>query len=87
MSDILRWETRKTRKPHRCFGCGNEYPTGTEMVNAAYVDGGTVDSCYWCHTCQEYMGRYFRDGDETGYAEIYLNDREEWEKINAELNT
>jgi hypothetical protein len=87
MSDILRWETRKIRKPHRCFGCGKEYPVGTEMVNSAYADGGTVSSCYWCKTCQEYMRRYFEYGDETGYGEIYGNDREGWEEINAELNT
>jgi ferredoxin len=86
VSDILRWEHRTTRKPHRCFGCGKEYSPGTKMVSAAYADGGTVDSCYWCSTCQEYMRRYFKYGDETGYGEIYANDREGWNKLDQELN-
>ena len=52
MSEILHWENRTTRKPHRCFGCGKTYPAGSQMVNAAYEDDGSVDSCYWCKTCQ-----------------------------------
>lgn len=75
----------KTRKPHRCFGCAKEYPAGSDMINAAYADGGTVDSCYWCNTCREYMKRHFRYGDETCYGEIYASDPEEWNKLNLEL--
>lgn len=85
MSDILRWEERKTRKPHNCFGCGKTYPAGSEMVNAAYADGGSVSSDYLCHTCEEYMRRYFEPGDETGYGEIYDNDPEGWNALKAEL--
>lgn len=85
MADILRWETRKIRKPHRCFGCGKVYPPGTQMANAAYADDGSVDSCYWCETCEEYMHRYFEYGDETGPGEIYANDPEQWERLKAEL--
>lgn len=85
MADILRWHTVKTRKPHYCFGCALEYEPGTNMINAAYADGGTVDSCYWCETCTEYMYRYFGLGDETGYGEIRSNDKETWESIRHEL--
>lgn len=85
MSDILRWETRKTRKPHRCFGCSKAYPAGTEMVSAAYADCGSVSSCYWCATCEEYMRRYFEPGDEVGYGEIYENDPEQWNQLKEEM--
>lgn len=86
MGAILRWETRKTRKPHRCFGCGKEYPAGTKMVNAAYADEGSVDSCYWCATCLEYVRRYFEYDDEVFEHEIYENDPDGWEGIRKELN-
>lgn len=85
MSDILRWQKIKTRKPHICFGCGQKYPAGTMMTSAAYADSGTVDGCYWCQTCEEYMSRYFEFGDETGYGEIRSNDREGWEALKKEL--
>jgi len=85
MSDILRWQQRKTRKPHKCFGCGKAYPSGTSMVSAAYADGGTVQDCYWCETCEEYMHRYFKPGDESSENEIFENDPDGWNAINAEL--
>lgn len=85
MSDILRWETVITRKPHHCWGCGKTHPAGTSMINAAYVDGGSVSSCYWCDVCMTYMNRHFEYGDECGYAEIYANDKATWEQIQSEL--
>lgn len=84
MADILRWETRKTRKAHRCWGCHKVYPSGSKLVNAAYADGGSVFDCYWCPTCEEYMNRHFEYGDEIGEGEIYENDPEGWEQIKAE---
>ena len=86
MSDILRWEERKTRKPHRCWGCGKAYPIGTEMINAAYVDGRTVTDCYWCDTCQEYMHRYFEYGDEASFGDIFDNDPDGWKNLFKELH-
>ena len=85
MSDVLRWEKRKTRKHHKCWGCNKTYPPGTLMANAAYTDAGTVFSCYWCSTCEEYMHRYFESGDECGQGEIYDNDPEGWEALKTEL--
>ena len=85
MSEILRWQERKTRKPHICYGCGKTYPASSKMVYSAYADGGTVQDCYWCKTCQEYMHRYFDCGDETGENEIFENDPDGWNAIKAEL--
>lgn len=84
MADILRWEARKTRKPHRCWGCHKVYPAGSRLVNAAYTDGGSVFDCFWCTVCEEYMRRHFRSGDECGEGEIYANDPEGWEEIKLE---
>jgi len=85
MTDILRWQEVKTRKPHKCFGCAKEYPINTKMINASYAEDGTVNSCYWCITCLEYMHQYFEYDDETDYGEIYENNKEEWESIKKEL--
>jgi ferredoxin len=56
------------------------------MVNATYADEGSVDSCYWCATCLEYVRRYFEYGDEVSEHEIYENDPDGWEGIRKELN-
>lgn len=85
MADILRRQTVKTRKPHRCWGCGKEYPAGSEMANAAYVDGGRAFSCYWCKTCEGYMQQNFEPGDECGCGEIYENDPDGWNEIHADI--
>lgn len=85
MAERLRWKEVKTRKPHRCWGCAKIYPAETEMVSASYVDDGTLYSCYWCETCEEYMRRYFESGDDVEYGGIFENDHEGWEALKNEL--
>ena len=85
MADILRWKDVKTRKPHKCWGCYKTYPAGTEMVSAAYADGGSVHGCYWCETCVEYMNRYFEQGDECVRGDIYAGDPDAWKELQLEL--
>lgn len=87
MSKILCSKTRKTRKPHMCFGCAKTYPAGTVMDYTSYVDGGSVSSCYWCGICKEYVRRHFEQGDETACGQIYSNDPDGWEQIRAELES
>lgn len=86
MVEILHWEYRKTRKPHHCWGCGKEYPAGSDMVHAVYTECGEAHACYWCPTCEEYMRRYFERGDGSGYGGIYENDREGWEALRKEMD-
>ena len=86
MSDILRWKSVKTNKPHNCWGCGKEYPPKTQMISAAYADGGSAMGCYWCETCIEYMRRYFEPGDEAEYGAIYDGNPEQWNEINGQLS-
>jgi len=84
VSDILHWKKVKTRKPHKCFGCAKTYPEKTEMIHAAYTDGGQAFGCYWCDTCVEYMHEYFASGDEVyRLGEIFDNDPEGWEVIRS----
>lgn len=86
MSDILRWEIRKIRKPHRCFGCNKVYPKGEVMTSAAYADCGSVFGCYWCGTCETVMNRTFEPGDEVcQYGQVRDGDPELWESVRAEL--
>ena len=85
MEEIIRWKHVITRKPHKCFGCGLEYPAGSDMVSAAYVEDKAAYGCYWCSTCEEYMRQHFEHGDGTGYGEIYENDQEEWERIKKDI--
>lgn len=90
MSDeILRWENRITRKPHKCFGCGKVYPPGSQMAYGAYKTAGpSVYGVYWCKICEEYMSRYFVADVDDGVSylgEIRDGDPEGWEALRSEM--
>ena len=87
MSTIIHWNSVKIRKPHRCFGCGKEYQSGSAMTNAAYTNNGTIHTAYWCPVCAEYMNRYFQFGEECSYRDIYDNDRQGWESLKSEMES
>lgn len=54
----------KTRKAHCCWGCGREFPAGTDMQFITTVDGGDLISSYWCPVCQVvWSAGDYRDGD------------------------
>ena len=53
MSDVLSIKEVKTRKSHRCYGCGRSFPPGTVMEVSAVAEDGTVWCCYMCNTCRE----------------------------------
>lgn len=85
MSNILKYNKVKTRKPHVCFGCNKKYPKGCELTYVTYANENTVFNCYWCDTCLEYMKKY--KIDEIYYkGEIWDNDRKGWEKLKEEEN-
>lgn len=52
---ILSNKTVKIRVPHRCWGCGREYPIGTSMRGQAEKDNGKVSTTYWCYVCDKYL--------------------------------
>ena len=86
MADILQWTERITRKSHECVGCGLTYTPGTKMVYASWADEGTIRSCYWCETCQEYMARHIDRGEEIDPGALLDNDPERWQAISQELH-
>lgn len=69
MSDNLRYKKVKIRKSHICFGCGRKFDPPTEMISAACVDCGTVDSYYLCLTCDDIVSE-MRYDDEYGYGDL-----------------
>jgi hypothetical protein len=52
-----------TRKPHTCFACLREYPSGTEMRYEVWADNGIVAS-YYCSTCVKILSHVYEYGDE-----------------------
>ena len=53
----------KIRKPRHCWGCKTEYPQGTLMNRVVSVDGGNIQSAYWCKTCDDYLAKHRHDID------------------------
>jgi len=53
-----------TRKPHKCFGCAQEFPAGSKLNYCTTVDNGEFYHEYWCPVCEWVWGKYFgRDDD------------------------
>lgn len=53
----------KIRKSHHCWGCKIEYQQGTTMIRVVSVDGRTVNSTYWCKTCDDYFAKHRHEID------------------------
>lgn len=68
MAEVIGTKIVTTKKPHICFGCGREFPKGTEMEKSCIVDG-TLWTSYLCPTCIE-ITSLMRWGDEFGYGDL-----------------
>lgn len=68
MIDVIGRKIVKTRKPHVCFGCGREFPEGTEMERSCVVDDKLWTS-YLCATYQK-TTQSMKWGDEFGFSEL-----------------
>ena len=80
--DILTDKIVQTRKSHQCWGCGHVYEKGSTMMYNTYADEGTINSSYWCETCDHIMNNHYdywdlQDGIEFG--SIKEGDLELWE--------
>ena len=69
MSEVIGRKMVKTRKPHTCFGCGREFPTGTRMESSVVVDDKPW-SCYLCRTCLKVEAELYPTWDEYGFGEL-----------------
>ncbi|MDD5018079.1 MAG: hypothetical protein PHO15_08290 [Eubacteriales bacterium] len=86
MSDVLRWQTVKTRKDHKCPLCGRLIPKGSFMVVAAWADGGSVFSDRFCIPCERYWKEELNSEEVYFDGElIYGEDKETWDKIRREV--
>lgn len=48
---------KRTRKRHRCEGCGRIIPKGTMCEKMVVKDGGDVVTFYDCLDCQEFEAK------------------------------
>ncbi len=90
--DVVNKPISKTRKEHRCWGCAQIIPIGSECQRSATFDGGSVSSAYWCEWCQEVSAKtdywVFEDGCDIGeVAEYYDEHTSEYTPIKAERLT
>lgn len=51
-ADIYNETHVKTRKPHRCEGCGKVFPAATQMLHGTGLFDGGWFSFYVCQPCQ-----------------------------------
>lgn len=83
------WVTkRKTRKPHKCWGCCEDIPVGSLIEFTVSVDGSFC-SAYWCDVCSNVMDTldYWEKQDGFAYGDIKNIFNEEWEKEKRKLLT
>ena len=76
----------KTRKPHRCFGCGTMYPHGTTMSVVVESQRGKAESTYWCEVCVKVISRTFDDVEDTFYpGDVYAGDPAYWKEVKQKI--
>lgn len=85
MSGFIKQKAVTTKRAHRCWGCGLEYPAGTNMLYQAAPEDKTVYSVYWCHTCERYIELYFEPYDFIAMGAILINDPKGWAAIKKEM--
>ncbi len=68
-----------TRKEHRCWGCGDTFPKGSNLEYTTYVDGGRISSAYWCDTCLKFLDEtdFWDEQDEIDIGDLKLDSRYE----------
>ena len=54
----LRSKVVTTRKAHRCFGCGEEWPAGSQMHAEVTRGDGRVYTLYLCDECHAVVPAY-----------------------------
>lgn len=65
----MRHELVKTRKPHRCWGCWQQFPAGSILYYSVGVYDGDFGTAYWCQPCDAYINEHredFEDGISPG---------------------
>lgn len=63
---------KRTKKRHRCDGCGRIIPVGTMCEKMVVKDGGTVVTFYDCLDCREFEFNLLETPN--GWHEVYSDD-------------
>lgn len=85
MSNVIKHKTVKTKKDHKCFGCGRKFEKGSILTSVTSVDGGEISTNYWCDVCNEYWDKFMDSEDLIYFGDLKANDFEEWESIRVKL--
>lgn len=83
MSYAINVKEVKIRKPHKCWGCGRLFPTGTLMESNVSTDEGKIFTTYFCETCQNVVDKaadWYED-EGIGFMELINNYPEEYKII------
>lgn len=71
---------KKTKMDHKCFGCREKLPIGSECFYIAGVYEGDFGTHYLCLKCKKYLDNY----PERSYSEGDIRDAmledEEWKR-------
>lgn len=76
---------KKTRKPHRCFGCARDIPAGSSMCKINHVDGGVISTTRWCDVCQEVWRNHMSPDDEIDMGDLKIEMPQEWESARLDI--
>lgn len=88
MTDFLQNKSVTTRKAHKCWGCGREFPKGSDLRYIVSVDQGEFGSSYWCEVCDECWNRQGYDTDDgINMGDMRHNDPEAWEECRKEIES
>ena len=55
MPVLIREKKVKTRKDHRCFGCREKIPAGSEVHTETCAGNGSLYTLYFCGACWWFM--------------------------------
>ena len=83
--ETIRQRTVKTRKPHRCHGCTEEYPSGSTMKVVVSKDMGEIFSTHYCNTCDSVLSRWCSEDLQNGIGYGDVRDSPEWDEVKNEL--
>lgn len=80
-------EKRKTRKPHKCWGCCKDIPIGSVVEFTVTVDGSFCKA-YWCDVCCAVMDEldYCDKQDGFAFGDIKNFYPEMWDEFKGEQN-
>lgn len=83
---IVSDKTVKTRKEHKCWGCGRSFPKGSELRRLVEADGGEIKSTYWCYVCTEAWNEWMHPCDDgIMFGDFKVGYPVEWEELRAKI--